>query len=162
MDPVERVRRYLAGFPYGIQVNEFEESTGTVEQAARAVGVEAGQIAKSVLLLVGGQAVMVVTSGDARVSQSRLKQHLGLCGKVKMPDAEAIMALTGFPPGGICPFALPRPIPILVDASMNRYPVVHIAAGSPRSAAPVTVEQLLAITGGELVDLCNIDGETGA
>lgn len=161
MDPVERVRRYLAGFPYGIQVDEFEESTGTAEQAARAVGVEVGQIAKSVLLLAGGQAVMVVTSGDARVSQSRLKQHLGLCGKVKMPDAGATMALTGFPPGGVCPFALPQPMTILVDASMNRYPVVYIAAGSPCSAAPVTVEQLLAITGGELVDLCSIDTAAG-
>lgn len=166
MNPVERVRQYLARFPYGIQVIEFEESTGTVEQAARAVGVDAGQIAKSVLLLVGDQAVMVVTSGDARVSQSRLKQHMGLTGKVKMPDAESTMAITGFPPGGVCPFALPSrahsegcptggtpAVRILIDNSMNRFPVVYIAAGSPRSAAPVTVEQLLAITGGELVSL---------
>ena len=162
MNPVERVRQYLARFPYGIQVNEFDESTGTAEQAARAVGVDVGQIAKSVLLLIGAQAVMVVTSGDARVSQSRLKQHLGLTGKVKMPDAEATMTITGFPPGGVCPFALPRrstgwapAVRILVDASMNRFPVVYIAAGSPRSVAPVTVEQLLAITGGELVDICD-------
>lgn len=154
VNPVERVRQYLARFPYGIQVNEFDESTGTAEQAARAVGVEVGQIAKSVLLLIGDQAVMVVTSGDARVSQSRLKQHLGLSGKVKMPDAEGAMAITGFPTGGVCPFALPQPVRILIDTSMNRFPVVYIAAGSPRSAAPVTVEQLLAITGGELADIC--------
>jgi prolyl-tRNA editing enzyme YbaK/EbsC (Cys-tRNA(Pro) deacylase) len=114
-----------------------------------------------VLLLIGDQPVMVVTSGDARVSQSRLKHHLGLTGKVKMPDAEATMTITGFPPGGVCPFALPHPsngwapVRILIDASMNRFPVVYIAAGSPRSAAPVTVEQLLAITGGEPVDLCS-------
>ena len=164
MNPIECVRQYLARFPYEIPVHEFEESTRTAEQAAQAVGVEVGQIAKSVLLLIGDQAVMVVTSGDARVSQSRLKQHLGLTGKVKMPDAEATMQITGFPPGGVCPFALPRPssgrapaVRILIDTSMNRYPVVYIAAGSPRSAAPVTVDQLLAITGGELVDLCSIE-----
>jgi prolyl-tRNA editing enzyme YbaK/EbsC (Cys-tRNA(Pro) deacylase) len=108
VQPVERVREYLAQFPYGIEVYEYEASTGTAEQAARAVGVEVGQIAKSVLLLIGDQAVMVVTSGDARVSQSRLKAILGLTGKVKMPDAETTMAITGFPPGGICPFALPH------------------------------------------------------
>ncbi len=67
------------------------------------------------------------------------------------------MAITGFPPGGVCPFALEQPVRTLVDASMNRFPVVYIAAGSPRSAAPVTVEQLLAITGGELVDVCSIE-----
>jgi prolyl-tRNA editing enzyme YbaK/EbsC (Cys-tRNA(Pro) deacylase) len=154
VQPVKRVREYLARFPYGIEVYEYEESTGTAEQAARAVGVEVGQIAKSVLLLIGDQAVMVVTSGDARVSQSRLKQHLGLTGRVKMPDAETTMAITGFPPGGVCPFALPQPVRILIDTSMNRFPVVYIAAGSPRSAAPVTVEQLLAITGGEPVNVC--------
>ena len=166
MNPVERVRQYLAQFPYEIEIREFEESTKTAGQAARAVGVEVGQIAKSVLLLIGEQAVMVVTRGDAKVNQSRLKQHLGLTGKVKMPDADATLQITGFPPGGVCPFALPRPsferapaVRILIDTSMNRYPVVYIAAGSPRSAAPVTVEQLQAITGGELVDLCSIDDQ---
>jgi prolyl-tRNA editing enzyme YbaK/EbsC (Cys-tRNA(Pro) deacylase) len=114
-----------------------------------------------VLLLVGDRPVIVVTSGDAKVGQSRLKQHLGLSGKVRMPDAETTMAMTGFPPGGVCPFALPSDgrvpaVRILIDASMNRFPVVYIAAGSPRSAAPVTVEQLLAITGGELVDICEV------
>jgi prolyl-tRNA editing enzyme YbaK/EbsC (Cys-tRNA(Pro) deacylase) len=170
VQPVERVREYLAQFPYGIEVSEYEASTGTAEQAARAVGVEVGQIAKSVLLLIGDQAVMVVTSGDARVSQSRLKAILGLTGRVKMPDAETTMAITGFPPGGVCPFALPRrahpsgghptgwapAVRILIDTSMNRFPEVYIAAGSPRSAAPVTVEQLLAITGGEPVDVCEV------
>jgi prolyl-tRNA editing enzyme YbaK/EbsC (Cys-tRNA(Pro) deacylase) len=168
VDAVERVRQYLARFPYGIEVREFDESTGTAEQAAQAVGVGVGQIAKSVLLLIGVQAVMVVTSGDAKVIQSRLKQHLGLTGKVKMPDTEATLDITGFPPGGVCPFALPcssgggaPAVRILIDTSMNRFPVVYIAAGSPRSAAPVTVEQLLAITGGELVDICDLRSEIG-
>jgi prolyl-tRNA editing enzyme YbaK/EbsC (Cys-tRNA(Pro) deacylase) len=166
VNPVERVRQYLARFPFEIQVTEFVESTGTAEQAARAVGVDVGQIAKSVLLLIGDQPVMVVTSGDAKVSQSRLKQRLGLTGKVKMPDAETTMAITGFPPGGVCPFALPGrsvyapAVRILVDASMSRFPLVYIAAGSPCSAAPVTVEQLLAITGGEPVDICDLRSDS--
>jgi prolyl-tRNA editing enzyme YbaK/EbsC (Cys-tRNA(Pro) deacylase) len=154
---VKRVQEYLNQFPYGIIVQEFEESTRTAEQAARAVGVAVGQIAKSVLLLIGDQPVMVVTSGDAKVSQARLKQYLRASGKVRMPDAETTMDITGYPPGGVCPFALPRPIRILIDISMNRYPVVYIAAGSPRSAAPVTVRQLQEITGGELVDLCVLE-----
>lgn len=154
MTPVERVRRYLAQFPYHIEIYEFDESTRTAELAARAVGVEVGQIAKSILFLVGEEPVMVVTSGDVKVSQSRLKQHLGAKGKVKMADAEATAAITGFPPGGVCPFALQQPVRVLIDASLRRFPVVYIAAGSPRSAAPVTVEQLLTITGGEPCDLC--------
>lgn len=153
MNPVARVRRYLAQFPYGIEIYEFETSTRTAELAAQAVGVEVGQIAKSILFTVAEQPVMVVTSGDVKVSQSKLKQRLGLKGKVKLVDAPTAEAITGYPPGGVCPFALKKPLPVLIDVSMQRYSVVYIAAGSPRSAAPVTVEQLLAITGGELCDL---------
>jgi len=152
-NPVERVRRWLTQFPFAIEVREFAASTSTAEEAARTVGVEVGQIAKSILFTVNGMMVMVVTSGDVRVSPSRLKQHLNVSGKVKLADAETIAAVTGFPPGGVCPFALRQPVRILIDESMRRFPVVYIAAGSPRSAAPVTVEQLLAITGGELCDL---------
>lgn len=154
MSDVERVRRFLAQFPYEIEVFEFAESTETAEDAARTVGVEVGQIAKTILFLVGEEPVLVVTSGDVKVSQSRLKKHLGVSGRVRLPDAAATLEITGFPPGGVCPFALKNPLRILIDMSMKRFPVVYIAAGSPRSAAPVTVSQLLAITGGELCDLC--------
>ena len=153
LNPVERVRSYLARYPYPVEIFEFDASTHTAELAARAVGVAVGQIAKSVLFTINDLTVMVVTSGDVKVSQSKLKQHLGAAGKVKLPDARTTMELTGFPPGGVCPFALPQRLRILVDVSMKRFPVVYIAAGSPHSAAPVTVDQLLAITGGELCDL---------
>ncbi|WP_258360618.1 YbaK/EbsC family protein [Moorella sulfitireducens (nom. illeg.)] len=159
MNPVERVRRYLAQFPYDIEIFEFDESTSTAELAARAVGVEVGQIAKSILFLVGDEPVIVVTCGDRKVSQSRLKHHLGLKGKVKMADAYTTERITGYPPGGVCPFALEQPVRVLIDTSLRRFPVVYIAAGSPSSAAPVTVEQLLAITRGEPCDLCKSTGD---
>jgi len=154
MNPVDRVRSYLAAYPYPVEIFEFDASTHTAELAARAVGVAVGQIAKSVLFTINDRTVMVVTSGDVKVSQSKLKQHLGVAGKVRLPDAETTMELTGFPPGGVCPFALRHPVPVLIDVSMERFPVVYIAAGSPHSAASVTVGQLLEITGGELCDLC--------
>jgi len=154
-DPVARVRRYLAQHQAQVEIREFDESTKTAEDAARTVGVEVRQIAKSLLFLIGDEPVMVVASGDLKVSQSKLKQHLGVKGKVKLPDPSTTIELTGFPPGGVCPFALPVCMRVLIDVSMKRYPVVYIAAGTTRSAAPVTVEQLLAITGGEECDLCS-------
>ncbi len=150
---VERVRRFLAAFPYQLEIYEFDASTHTAELAAQAVGVEVGQIAKTVLFIIGDNPVLVVTSGDMKVNGSKLKQASGYSGKVRLPDAETTMVLTGFPPGGVCPFALKQPLPILLDTSMQRFPVVYAAAGSPHSAVPVTVEQLQAITGGTLVDL---------
>lgn len=153
MNSVEKVRDYLAQFPYNIQVIEFEESTKTAQDAAQAVGVEVGQIAKTILFVTSGGPVLVTTSGDAKVRQSNLKKHLGVTGKVKLPDAAQTLELTGFPLGGVCPFALKSPVSILLDVSMQRFPVVYIAAGSSHAVAAVTVEQLLEITGGELCDL---------
>lgn len=156
MNAVERVREFLAQFPYGIKVVEFEDSTKTAEDAARTVGVEVGQIAKSILFMTSAGPVLVVTSGDAKVRQSSLKKHMGVSGKVKLPDAEQTMEITGFPLGGVCPFALKTPVRTLVDVSLQRFPVVYTAAGSPNAVAAVTVEQLLEITGGELCNLSSI------
>lgn len=153
MDPVKRVRDFLTQFPYDIRVLEFGESTRTAEDAARTVGVEVGQIAKTILFLIGEEPVLVTAGGDVKVSQSRLKRRLGVSGKVKLPDADLTREITGFPLGGVCPFALKNPVRTLIDVSMRRFPVVYIAAGGPQAVAAVTVEQLLEITGGELCDL---------
>lgn len=155
MESVERVRTFLAQFPCNIQVIEFDESTKTAEDAARTVGVDVGQIAKTILFVTGDGPVLVTISGDMKVSQSKLKKHLGVKGKLKLPDAKMTQEITGFPLGGVCPFALKSQVPTLIDVSMQRFPVVYIAAGGPMAVAAVTVEQLLEITGGELCDLCS-------
>lgn len=153
MEAIERVKRYLDNLPFPVQVIEFAANTHTAELAAEAVGVEVGQIAKT-LLFVGkeaGQAVLVVTSGDKKVDAKKLKKQVGY--KAKFADNEQVQALTGFKPGGVCPFALPQEIPVLLDTSMERFPIVYAAAGSPHSAVPVTLEQLQQITKGEMCDL---------
>jgi prolyl-tRNA editing enzyme YbaK/EbsC (Cys-tRNA(Pro) deacylase) len=149
---------------WGIEVWEFSEPTSNSQAAARAVGCSVGEIAKSILVLVGGTAVMVVTSGDARVKNPKLKQATGLTGKVRLPEAEEVIRHTGYAPGGVCPFLLPQGLPVLIDTSMRRFPIVYAAAGNDHSAVPVTVEQLLAVTGGKEVDVCelrSVDGNSG-
>lgn len=75
------------------------------------------------LFLVGNTPAMVVTSGAMKTIPGRLKQLLGIPAKVRMAGAAATLELTGYPPGGVCPFALPRPLPVLIDRSMERFPV---------------------------------------
>ncbi len=139
----------------GIEVREFVEPTPNSEAAARAVGCSVGEIAKSMLFIVGGTTpVVVVTSGDVRVKTSRLKQALGFTGKARLPEAEEVIRYTGYAPGGVCPFLLPKGLRVLIDASMRRFPAVYAAAGNEHSAVPVTVDQLLEITGGVEVAVC--------
>lgn len=152
MPTIEDVKQYLR--ERGIEVWEFEEPTPTSETAARAVGCSVGEIAKSILFIIGGTPVVVVTSGDVRVKGSKLKQAVGFTGKVRLPEAEEVAAHTGYAPGGVCPFLLPAGLKVVVDRSMRRFPRVYAAAGNDHSAVPITVRQLLEVTGGVEVAVC--------
>jgi prolyl-tRNA editing enzyme YbaK/EbsC (Cys-tRNA(Pro) deacylase) len=152
MPTIEDVKRFLA--ERGIDVREFQEATPNSEAAARAVGCSAAEIAKSILFIIGNQPVVVVTSGDMKVKTSRLKQAVQLTGRARLPEAVEVRQHTGYAPGGVCPFLLPNDLRVVVDASMRRFPRVYAAAGNDHSAVPVTVDQLLEITGGVEVEVC--------
>jgi len=147
------LKDYLA--TRNIEVWEYAEPTATAMAAANAVGCRVAEIAKTLLFLVGGKAVAVVTCGDMKVKSSRLKQASGFSGKVKLPQADEVLSYTGYIPGGVCPFMLPENLPLFLDTSLQRFPVVYAAAGNNHSAVPVTVAQLEQLTGGGLVDLCD-------
>ena len=153
MAALSELKTYLAS--HNIEVWEYVEPTATAAAAATAVGCTVAEIAKTLLFLVGGSPVVVVTCGDMKVKSSRLKQAFGLSGKVKLPQADEVLGHTGYAPGGVCPFLLPPELPLLLDASLQRFPVVYAAAGNNHSAVPVTVAQLAQLTAGELADLCD-------
>lgn len=158
MTPLHKVREFFKTLPFPLEVILFDESTKTSPLAAKALGVEVGQIAKT-LVFTGrangeerkGRAV-VVTSGDARVDTKKLKKLVAF--KPHFAGHEEVEELTGFPPGGVCPFALPDDFPVYIDVSMKRFPVVYAAGGTANSAVPITVEQLLVATRGTLCDVC--------
>lgn len=141
----EKVRRILEA--NGLAALEFEEgSTPTAETAAARIGVEVGQIAKSLLFKgASGRAVLIVCAGDRKVSSGKLKR---LCGeKMSMTDADETFSLTGFRPGGVCPFGL-EGLPIYLDDSLKAWDRIFPAAGNNATGVPMTYAQLLAITGG--------------
>jgi prolyl-tRNA editing enzyme YbaK/EbsC (Cys-tRNA(Pro) deacylase) len=152
--PTQRVRRFLKQRPENLEVIEIDGNTHTSELAARALGVEVAQIAKSLVFLLKGAPALVVTCGDMRVDMKKLKEALGQTGKVSLADPRQAEEITGFPPGGVCPFALNTPMPILLDQSLGRFPVVYAAAGSAHSLVPISLENLKAVTGGKVLDVC--------
>ncbi len=152
MTDITHVKEYLA--EQGIEVLEFAQETATAVTAAAAVGCSAAEIAKTLLFFIGGQPVAVVTCGDMKVKSSPLKKFFQLQGKVKLPSAEDVERCTGYAPGGVCPFLLPAGLPVCLDTSLERFPVVYAAAGNSHSAVPITVEQLKRLTGGSMGALC--------
>ena len=153
MTAIVKLKEYLAS--HDVEVWEYVEPTATAAAAAAAVGCRVAEIAKTLLFLVGGVPVVVVTCGDMKVKSSRLKQAAGLSGKVKLPLKDEVLGFTGYAPGGVCPFLLPPDLPLFLDSSLQRFPTVYAAAGNSYSAVPVTMIQLERLTGGRVVDLCD-------
>jgi len=149
---IDEVRKFLAG--HGIPVLEFATPTPTVATAAAAVGCSEGEIAKTILFLVGNKAVAVVAAGDVRVKGPLLKKATGLSGQVRLPQPAEVVHHTGYAAGGVCPFLLPSQLPVLVDSSLRRFGTVYPAAGNDHSAVPLSVDRLLALTGGCEVTVC--------
>jgi prolyl-tRNA editing enzyme YbaK/EbsC (Cys-tRNA(Pro) deacylase) len=146
----ERVRIVLAA--HGLAAKEFAPgSTATSTLAAQQLGVQVGQIAKS-LLFVGkdGRFFIVVSPGDRRISSAKLKAVTGV--KSRMASADETLAATGFGPGAVCPFGVDRKISVFIDRSLSGYDTIYPAAGTDSSGVPTTFDVLVAITGGSVGD----------
>ncbi|MFS8146642.1 cys-tRNA(pro)/cys-tRNA(cys) deacylase [Rhizobium sp. R635] len=149
---LESVRAFLSTHAPDIEIIETAESSSTVALAAEAHGVEPAQIAKTICLRVGEQAMLVVAGGTARLDNRKFKDTFG--GKGRMLDAEEVVAMTSHPVGGVCPFGLPAPLPIYCDISLKRFDEVVPAAGSTNSAVRIATGRLAELTGASWVDVC--------
>ena len=150
---VETVRAFLATRAPDIEIVELDGSTATVEMAAREHGVSPAQIAKTLSLRVRDRSLLVVTCGDARLNNRKVKDVLG--GKASMLAADEVLALTGHPVGGVCPFGLASPLPVYCDLSLRDFDEVLPAAGSINSALRIDPTRLAALVDAEWVDVCD-------
>lgn len=150
--PLARVEKAITSYP-DLKIILFEASTHTSELAAQALGVEAGQIAKSLVFMADGKPLLVVTCGDKKVNTKLLARAVN-ARKIRFADAEQVALYTGFPPGGVSPVGLLKNIPICLDLSLYDYDIVYAAAGTANSALPVQPERLREITGAQLINVC--------
>ncbi|MDO8974595.1 YbaK/EbsC family protein [Reyranella sp.] len=150
---VEAVRAFLSAHAPDLEVVELEASTATVEMAARGHGVAPAQIAKTLSLRIKDRTLLVVTSGDARLNNRRIKDVLG--GKPRMLTADEVVSLTGHPVGGVCPFGLATPLPVYCDVSLKEFDEVVPAAGSINSAVRIAPERMAALVNAEWIDVCD-------
>ena len=136
----EKVRDHLEKKGFGDRLTEHTESIDTVEHAARQIGCSEAEIAKTLSFLVNGEPVIIVMAGDGRVNSSRFKAQFHT--KPSMIPRDRVQEITGFLPGGVCPFGVPEGIPVWLDVSMKRFSVVHPAAGNKFTSASLTPEEL--------------------
>lgn len=124
----------------------------TAQEAADGLGVQLGQIAKSVVFRrkQDDVAVLVVTSGDRRVDEKKVS---ALVGKVGRADADFVKARTGFTIGGVSPLAHLHPPVTLLDQDLWRFDAIWAAAGHPHAVFGLQPDDLKHLTGAPLADV---------
>ncbi|HEX4867006.1 MAG TPA: YbaK/EbsC family protein [Acidimicrobiales bacterium] len=149
---VQRVVEAAASLGVTIAPNRFPDGTRTAADAAAAIGVDLGQIVKSLIFAVDGEIVLAYVSGANQLDEAKLATAAGgdHCARV---DAELVRATTGFPIGGVPPFGHTTALRVFVDRDLLRYDEVWAAAGTPQDVFPIAPAQLVEATGGRVVDL---------
>ncbi|GAA5174245.1 YbaK/EbsC family protein [Niveibacterium umoris] len=142
-----RTQQLLHEAGIDVTVVEFEQPTRTSAEAAAAIGCSVAEIAKSIVFrgAESGQAIVVVASGDNRVSEEKVATLVGE--KLKRADADFVRSATGYAIGGVAPLGHAQPVRLLLDADLQRFTTVWAAAGTPFTVFPLAPTQLATLTG---------------
>ena len=149
---VQRVARELQaqGHPHAPVM--LDDAARTAQQAADALGIAVGQIAKSIIFRrkADDAAVLVITSGDRRVDEKKAE---ALVGKLGRADADFVKARTGYSIGGVSPIAHVHKPVTLIDRELFRFDEIWAAAGHPHGVFKLRPQDLERLTGAPVADV---------
>ena len=145
----QRVQQALAAAGADSQVIELSVAARTSQQAADALGIEVGQIAKSLIFraVPSGRAVLVIAAGDRRVDEARISALLGEA--IERATPEFVREYSSFAIGGVAPVGHAKPMITFIDTSLRRYAVVWAAGGTPHCVFPIAPADLVRISDGK-------------
>ena len=154
-ESVQRVATELLSLQHPHAPRMLDGACRTAQQAADALGIEVGQVAKSIIFrrLSDDAAVLVVTSGDRRVDEAKVAALVGALGRA---NAAFVKARTGFSIGGVAPVAHLLPPVTLIDRELLRFDVVWAAAGHPHAVFALHPNHLPGLTGAPVVDVVDV------
>jgi prolyl-tRNA editing enzyme YbaK/EbsC (Cys-tRNA(Pro) deacylase) len=133
-------------------------STPTVSLAAQALSCAEEQIIKSVLFVIkadgDGRPAVVITNGVVPVDYRKLANLFGVSRKrIRLAPAEAVLAATGYPAGGVPPFGYPAAIATYVDRQVMQQSVVYGGGGDEHTLLRIAPAELVRVTGAAIVDV---------
>jgi prolyl-tRNA editing enzyme YbaK/EbsC (Cys-tRNA(Pro) deacylase) len=149
---VQRVAAYLQSRAHPHSPRMLDNAARTAQQAADALGIALGQIAKSIIFrrVHDDAAVLVITSGDKRVDEHKVAAMVGDLGRA---DASFVKGKTGFSIGGVAPVAHASAGVVLIDRELFRFAEIWAAAGHPHAVFALTPAQLERMTGAPVADV---------
>lgn len=149
----QKVQDILREKGFGNEVVELPSSTRTAQEAADAINCSIAQIAKSIVfrLVDSGDPLLVVASGVNRINDKRLSSELGE--KLGKADADFVRERTGFAIGGVPPIGHATSVRVLIDEDLLQYEEIWAAAGHAMAVFPLTPDELVKMTGGEVINI---------
>ncbi len=149
---LEDLQQFIDTHAISAAIIPLETQTATVADAARALEVTTAEIIKSLVFLMGGEPLLVINNGTARVDRKKLAAHLGVGrGRVKFASADQTLAITGYVVGSMPPFGHLKPLKTLVDPAVTRLETVYGGGGAVDAMLRLTTVELLRVTGAEVV-----------
>ena len=135
-----KAKEHLEKYGMGDRVMEFDVSSATVGEAAKAVGSSEGEIAKTLSFIVDEKPILIVVAGDCKIDNAKYKAYFHA--KAKMIPFEDVEPLIGHAVGGVCPFGINDGVEVYLDESLRRFEIVYPACGSSNSAVKLNIEEL--------------------
>ncbi|MFP5501617.1 MAG: proline--tRNA ligase [Candidatus Sericytochromatia bacterium] len=129
---VERAESRITGWPSTDMLERKEvetPGTRTIEQLTKHLGVEAGQIAKTLLYMADGAPVAVVIRGDLSVNEIKLGNALN-ANELRLATEEEVRSLAGVAPGFVGPCGL-KVDRVVVDRSLEGQTNMVMACNQP-------------------------------
>lgn len=151
-EPVERVAAFLRDAGAEVRIEEFATGVPTAAHAARAVGCDLKSIVKSLLFECDGRPLLAMVPGDRRADPRKVAAAAGADGATIASPAR-VREMTGFEPGAVAPFPLPRIERVLLDRSVVLLDQVWIGAGSTRHLAGLPPTELVRLSRAALLDI---------
>ncbi len=149
----QRVQNKLRELGYTNDVVELPGSTRTAQDAARAIGCEVAQIAKSIIFRLenADNPLLLVACGVNRVNEKKLSSHLN--DTIGKADADFVRQRTGFVIGGVPPLGHMEAITTIVDQDLLQFEIIWAAAGHPQAVFKLTPYELVEMTRGTVIDI---------
>jgi prolyl-tRNA editing enzyme YbaK/EbsC (Cys-tRNA(Pro) deacylase) len=151
-ESVERVARELRAAAAEAVIQELPHRTPTAEEAAKAIGCPLDRIVKSIVFVAGRSYVVALVPGDRRADAASVAKAAGV-DEVRVATADEVVDATGFEPGGVSPFPLPRVREVLMERTLLQHSKVWFGAGTPAHMGALAPGELQRLTEARTADL---------
>ena len=133
-------KEYLEKYGLENRIMEFDVSSATVKEAAKAINCKEEKIVKTLSFIVNDIPILIAVAGDSKIDNSKFKEEFQT--KAKMIPFDNVEELIGHAVGGVCPFGINENVEVYLDNSLKRFDIVYPACGSSNSAVKLTLYEL--------------------